>query len=200
MRLAQAPGVGAVSLRVLELARGEVPSQAEEAKPELAQLEAVFRAAPAATLAESLAALDAAADGLQAIERLFADKLGDPVATPDFRPLTALLGRLRATLAAYGGQAAAAEPAGPADSASGAAEMPPPVGAGGLAARLESREEVVQALELVLDYYRRREPTSPIPLLVERAQRLVPLSFFEVMEDLAPDAMPQLRALAGRAS
>jgi type VI secretion system protein ImpA len=34
-------------------------------------------------------------------------------------------------------------------------------------------------------------------MLLERARRLAPKSFFEVMEDLAPDSMSQLRVIRG---
>ena len=46
----------------------------------------------------------------------------------------------------------------------------------------------MRALELVIDYYRRREPGSAVPLLVERARRMVPMTFMEAIGDLAPDA------------
>ena len=62
---------------------------------------------------------------------------------------------------------------------------------------IESREDVLRTLDQILDYYRRKEPTSPIPLLVERTRRLVPLSFLELMEDLAPSGVKQLKELGG---
>ena len=60
--------------------------------------------------------------------------------------------------------------------------------AGALPARLDSREDVLRALDLVIDYYRRREPGSAVPLLIERARRMVPMTFMEAIGDLAPDA------------
>ena len=69
--------------------------------------------------------------------------------------------------------------------------------AGRLPARLDSREDVLRALELVIDYYRRREPGSAVPLLVERARRMVPMTFMEAIGDLAPDALTRVQDLLG---
>jgi type VI secretion system protein ImpA len=73
----------------------------------------------------------------------------------------------------------------------------PAAGGGALPVRLDSREDVLRALDLVVDYYRRREPGSPVPLVVERARRMVPMSFFDVMAELAPDSLARLKDLLG---
>lgn len=62
---------------------------------------------------------------------------------------------------------------------------------------VDSREDVVRALDLVLAYYRAREPASPVPLLLERAKRLVPLGFLDAVKDLAPTGLKELMAVAG---
>ena len=64
---------------------------------------------------------------------------------------------------------------------------------------IASRDDVVRALDRVLDYYRAHEPSSPVPLLVQRAKRLVPLSFLDAMRELAPAGLKELQAVAGTA-
>jgi type VI secretion system protein ImpA len=49
----------------------------------------------------------------------------------------------------------------------------------------------------MLAYYERREPASPIPLLLKRVKRLVPMDFLDLMEDLAPGAVKQLKEIGG---
>jgi type VI secretion system protein ImpA len=66
-----------------------------------------------------------------------------------------------------------------------------------LPASLDTRDDAVRALELVADYFRRHEPGSPIPPLIERARRLVPMSFIEIVTELAPAATPNLRETLG---
>src|SRR6185369_4615662 len=67
----------------------------------------------------------------------------------------------------------------------------------GMPGEVRTREDVVKALEQIMAYYERHEPSSPIPLVIKRAKRLVKMSFLEIMKDVAPDAMPQAELLRG---
>jgi type VI secretion system protein ImpA len=60
-----------------------------------------------------------------------------------------------------------------------------------------SRADVISTLEAVCSYYASSEPGSPVPLLLRRAQRLVPMDFFALMQDLARDALPAIAQIAG---
>lgn len=60
-----------------------------------------------------------------------------------------------------------------------------------------SREEVVVALEAIEAYYSRHEPSSPIPMLVRRVRRLAGKEFLEIIAELAPSSVGEMRALAG---
>ena len=53
------------------------------------------------------------------------------------------------------------------------------------------------ALDAVAQFFRQNEPSSPIPLFLERAKRLVSKDFLEVLADIAPEAIPQARAAGG---
>ena len=61
-----------------------------------------------------------------------------------------------------------------------------------------SREDVLQALDKISDYYRKNEPSSPIPLFIERCKRLVTMSFIDIVRDLVPDAVKQVEVLKGK--
>ena len=63
--------------------------------------------------------------------------------------------------------------------------------------RINSRDEAIKVLDKVCDYYERNEPSSPLPLLIRRAQRLASKSFLDIIRDLAPDAITQAEALGG---
>jgi len=58
---------------------------------------------------------------------------------------------------------------------------------------IKSRQDAARALDAVADYFRRNEPSSPVPLLVERAKRLVAKDFLEVLADIAPEALAGAR-------
>ena len=58
-----------------------------------------------------------------------------------------------------------------------------------------SRPEAVALLERVLAYYRVAEPTSPVPLLVERAIELSSKSFIDLLGSVLPEGL--LKAKGG---
>jgi type VI secretion system protein ImpA len=64
-------------------------------------------------------------------------------------------------------------------------------------AEISSRADIARLLDLICDYYRRQEPASPVPILLQRARRLLEMDFLEVMADLAPGALPDIRILSG---
>lgn len=67
----------------------------------------------------------------------------------------------------------------------------------GLPDTISSREDVVKCLDLVVAFYDRTEPSSPIPHLARRVRKMVHMDFVELMEDLAPSGLKEFRLLAG---
>jgi type VI secretion system protein ImpA len=63
--------------------------------------------------------------------------------------------------------------------------------------RIQSADDVRRRLDELCDYYARTEPSSPIPLLLRRAQRLVGKTFVDLMQDLAPGGISELRVISG---
>jgi type VI secretion system protein ImpA len=98
---------------------------------------------------------------------------------------------------------AASDPAGSVGHPEPGTEAPADSGMGlprevpGKVGPVRGRDDVVHVLGLVLDYYRANEPSSPVPLLVERARRLVSASFVDALKELAPDGLKQLQTVAG---
>ena len=64
-------------------------------------------------------------------------------------------------------------------------------------APIGSRDDVMLALRCAC-YLERTEPGHPAPLLIRRAQRLMHMTFYEIVRDMAPAALPQLDVLVGR--
>ncbi len=60
---------------------------------------------------------------------------------------------------------------------------------------IQSRGDVVKSLERIMDYYKKYEPSSPVPMLLVRAKRWVPMDFMELMKDLNPKAVEEVQAL-----
>ena len=68
-----------------------------------------------------------------------------------------------------------------------------------LSGELQSREDVMRILDKLCEYYARVEPSSPVPLLLLRAKKLVPMNFMEIVKDLIPDAVATAEMYRGRA-
>jgi len=62
---------------------------------------------------------------------------------------------------------------------------------------VKSRQDAIRALDAVSAFFRQTEPSSPVPLFLERAKRLVSKDFLEVLADIAPEALAQARAAGG---
>ena len=62
------------------------------------------------------------------------------------------------------------------------------------------RSDAMLLLDLVRAYYERYEPSSPLPLLLERAQRLADKNFVDILRDIAPDGLNQAQLIMGERS
>jgi len=62
---------------------------------------------------------------------------------------------------------------------------------------INSREAAMKMMDKISDYFRQTEPSSPIPLLMQRAKRLSTMGFMEIVKDLAPDGLPQVQNISG---
>ncbi|MBX3436473.1 MAG: hypothetical protein KF861_03210, partial [Planctomycetaceae bacterium] len=60
-----------------------------------------------------------------------------------------------------------------------------------------SRRDVVAILNALCDYYYRNEPSSPVPLFLQRARRLVNMDFVDIVRNLAPDGLADVSRWAG---
>jgi type VI secretion system protein ImpA len=58
---------------------------------------------------------------------------------------------------------------------------------------INSRDDVLRAIDAINSYYARREPGSPVPFALRRARDWVSLSFLEVLEDIVPNSLDDAR-------
>ena len=62
---------------------------------------------------------------------------------------------------------------------------------------IQTREDVIRLLDQVNDWYSKYEPSSPVPILLNRAKRLVNKNFLEAVQDLSPSGVTELQTIAG---
>lgn len=184
---------GQFSLRDIDIAKGTLPPGKDEARAEAAQIDAAF----GEMSTDSLTSLQqGAVEALDALRQMDARmrEVGGPDVAPEFEPLLAVVGRLQALFQEYLA-ARTATAGGASEPADGAAATG--TAATGVPGAIASRQDAIRALDAVADFFRRSEPSSPVPLLVDRAKRLVSKNFLEVLEDIAPDALSGARAVGG---
>ncbi len=190
---------GRLTLRDIQIAEGEIVAGPEEASvPDMALVGAAFQD----TDPEKLGALRAAAEAALANIKAISDRFDDmtPGQGPDLDVLIRLVGQIVSRLkgAGGGGEAAAEEDtAGTEDQPVAAARggQAAPAAAGGGA--INSPNDVTNALDRIIAYYKRSEPSSPVPLLLLRAKRLVSADFLTIMKDMAPRGVENVNLIGG---
>jgi len=189
------PGLGPLSVKLLEIASGDVAPPPGQAKVAISSIESAIADVDQAELAARVAVLARALAGTVNIELALVRHVGSSQAL-NLDPLTRPLRRAHDFLARQ--QHASAAPAfDAADAAPAAGQAAQPVAAARLEGDIAGRDDVLRMLDKLVQYYGRHEPSSPIPILLARARRLVPMNFLEIMQDLAPDGVAQLAAIRG---
>jgi len=197
--------LGKFNLRDIQLANGHTvatASEEEKGLPQLAAIEGAFQNCPEEQLRESVKAIGDTLENLDQLEIFITEQVGINSA-PTFSELRQVLKEINNILTeksekrglntskesnnSLGVEEAAEQQQAVVDS-SGKVFGPPSV---------NNNEDVINSLHLICEYYKNNEPSSPIPLLVERVSRLVGKSFMEVMQDLAPNGVEQIEFLSG---
>ncbi|MGY8752154.1 MAG: type VI secretion system protein TssA, partial [Fidelibacterota bacterium] len=62
---------------------------------------------------------------------------------------------------------------------------------------IRSIADVKKTLDQVITYYEKNEPSSPVPVLIKRAKRLVGADFVSIIKDIAPNGMDNVEIVAG---
>ena len=198
--LVELRGVGQFSLRSIDLAEGREQPREDEQVPETLAIKDAFAQAEQDYLDELRTAVAESVEQFEEIRRVWDEKVGGTAPSLDFGLAVQTLVRLRTVMAEYAGgdeELAAEQAAGEAASGGGGGG-----GGGGapqaISGAVNSREDVNRVFDKVIEYYRRNEPSSPVPLLVERAKRLVTADFTEILRDIVPDALHQADVVTGR--
>lgn len=157
-----------------------------------------------ANVAATRAQLAALSDSLYTIVEVFDRKMND---SPGFGPIQS---QLRSMIepcdkfleifpdpdAAVAEAAEAAEP-GSADApatgaGSGSAAPAPKRFSGDIP---QTRDDVLVGIDALIKYYREKEPTSPVPIMLARVRGWVEQDFYQILKEIAPDALSDVRRL-----
>jgi len=202
------PNLGPLTIRSLEIASGELAPPEGENKLEFTSIESALSDVELEREQALAGALQRAYDSVVNIESTLMRQVGSAQAL-NLDALTRNLKRARDFVSGHlGERTGAPEQAahageGDGEGAHAGGGIAGNGGSGGairpaaISGEIGSRADVIRMLDKICKYYQQNEPASPVPLLLERAKRLVPKNFFEVLEDLAPDGMQQLLMVSG---
>ena len=196
--LTQSGAFGRATLRDVEIVEGETePREDETPAFDAASLSAAFQDTPEDTLEAIREGIEAASENVRAIDRVFDERA--PGEGPNLAPLLRHLSKAAQRMPSADGETGAAEGDGPAGAAapSQAPAASPPRAAPAAPGAIASPADVSAALGRIIEYYAKHEPSSPIPVLLERARRLVGADFLTIVGDMAPDGMDNVRLVGG---
>ncbi len=188
--LVEAKSVGRFSFRDLEIAEQGAGQAEGEAGPSLELLMGALNEAGADYARARMDCLQQVRDDLRATEAVFIERTKDKTG-PDF---TLLEKTLKSGIAFLAKGIPAEEEGGASDAddaGRGRRGTQPSIG------EIRSREDVKRVLEQICEFMRRTEPSNPVPILLSRARRLLDCSFIDIIQDLAPEALPEIQKLAG---
>ena len=188
VKLVELKGMGQYGVHEVDLALGkEVPGKGEEV-PDINAIRQAFAHSDGEYLGALRVAVDESRELLVEMDLVWKEKAGDPeglnlhLAAKALGDISEVLDEFMPSPSAGDMAPEEGEPGSPA----------PVPGA------INRRADVVRVLDSICEYYSVNEPSSPIPLLLRRAQRLVEKSFLEILEDMVPDGVKQAKIVSGK--
>lgn len=211
--LTESRNFGRFSLRDILIAEGEVaPPEGMDSPPDAQSVQAAFRDTNGEWMERLIQGVDAAEAHARAISAVFDDKT--PGQGPDVDPLIKLMRLIKAKFAAYGvagdggedegggddgGDDGGAEggAAGGGGGGGGGARAAGGGGGGGGGGAINTPQDVRNAIDRIIAYYQRAEPSSPVPLILGRARRLVGADFMAIIKDIAREGKSSVVNITG---
>lgn len=192
--LSDSPQLGRISL--LDIDRSAAGAAVEGAAAMTAsQVQGAFRSTPPEKLRGIYDAIVGTHAVVKEIDDLLTKAVGSSRAVA-FDALLSLLKEQQKAIAPYAAPNENLETAGDA-AAAGAGGADGQAEGAGISGTVRSRQDVIRIIEQICDFYRRTEPSSPIPLILQRARRLVDMDFVQLLTDLAPDSVKDINMIAG---
>ncbi|HEY5807327.1 MAG TPA: hypothetical protein VIT67_05140, partial [Povalibacter sp.] len=189
---------GRHSLRAYRIATGTLKVDGAEevdSAQELARIEGAFGDVQTEALMTMAALLNGASDHLNGIQHILLDKadgIPDDLKTlaSDLREMKGLVDGHLAKRGVNAGEGAGADAADA--SGGGGSDTSQPI-----SGTIRNRSDVITTIDKLCDYYARVEPSSPVPLLLQRAKRLVNKDFMEILRDLTPNGVSEAEVIGG---
>jgi type VI secretion system protein ImpA len=194
--LVNSAAFGRLSLRDILISSGRLslPASSNEQPIEISTINGAFMDAELDQLQSTADAIRRSIASFATIESLLMDKVG-AMQMADFSTLPDLLKEAQQIMSEHLTQRGVGETEMTSEvvaEGTGSPTVSQPV-----TGEINSREDAIRMLDMVTDYFKRHEPSSPVPLLLQRAKRLVAKDFMEILRDLTPDGVKQAEEISG---
>ena len=195
-RILESREVGNYTLRDLDIMAGRINPPEGTEPPARGLMEAAWRSGDPVANAARRAGVETALAACNDLIKLFRDKTND---APSVDTLRTMLKRVKDFY-----DAAADD--GPQENEADVAEEPgepgasPVASAGGGAkagGALASRADAVKLLQQVAVFLRKTEPSSPAPMFIDRAVKMLQSDFATIVRELMPDSKERIEMLGG---
>ncbi|MCF6281477.1 MAG: type VI secretion system protein TssA [Candidatus Polarisedimenticolaceae bacterium] len=191
--------LGCFSQRDHDIASGHLTPSGNTQMVEMKSINAAFLDADIDELQTTATAISESIDSLNTIENFVTEQVGVS-SSVNFRDIRSLLKEAQLSLAEpltqRGANSDSDELAATGDDGESIGSSQSG-GGGSISGAVNTRNDVIRTLEKIEKYYQRSEPSSPIPLLIQRAKSMVNMNFMDIIQNMAPDGVSQVETIRG---
>ena len=171
------------------------PESAPANAPDPAKLAAAIRGVAQQAAAQHKI-LQESLESVRALDQFLTTTLGSS-STISFDVLDKTLQEMVDAVGSYVAEGEADAGASSGEAGTGASDAAPESGAIHVSGSVRTREDVVRAIDSICEYYVQVEPSSPVPYLLRRAQKLAMMNFVQAVQELSLANIDSLRPSMG---
>ncbi|MEM7233365.1 MAG: type VI secretion system protein TssA [Planctomycetota bacterium] len=191
-----------VSARGAQIALGQIESRkGDPVPPDISTVETAFSECDPERMSQAYSDVVECLGAYEALKAAYKEKSGvDLEGASEGAKLSEAISIVKGVLAPHVPEGESAEAPDETAESSAAEEASAPAAPAAPAnpTAIESREDVIKAFDRVCDYYRKKEPLHPVPILLRRAKRWVQMdNFMQILEELAPDGVANAQNIFG---
>ena len=189
--------LGRFNFRDITIASGKSTATSNETEVSQSTIDGAIQDVDLEQLQQTFLAINTSLDDLNQLEALVTDYVGVSDA-PSFADLRVFLKESKSFLsAALEKRGVGDEVIEEEDVIEGASGETSVAAQKSISGAINNNQDVTKTLNLVCEYYRKNEPSSPVPMLIERAIRLVGKSFMAALKDIAPGGIDEAKIISG---
>ncbi len=195
--LVESKALGRFNFREISIASGKSPATSTEKEVNQSTIDAAIQDGELDHLQQIFQYITTSLDNLNEIEALVTAYVGVSEA-PSFADLRVFLKDSKSFLAAALDSRGVGDEVIPSNIIEDSSGEAPVALQKSISGAINNNQDVIKTLNLVCDYYKKHEPSSPVPMFIERALRLVGKNFMDALNDIAPAGIVEAKLILGK--